>query len=63
MIIREAIQKDNQQLIELQKKCPMGSDMSLQFDSSPDFFNRSRGYTDWHLLVAEEDGKILGAAG
>lgn len=63
MIIREAIQKDNQQLIELQKKCPMGSDMLLQLDSSPDFFNRSRGYKDWHLLVAEEDGNILGAAG
>ena len=63
MIIREAIQEDNQQLIELQKKCPMGSDMLLQLDSSPDFFNRSRGYKDWHLLVAEEEGKILGAAG
>jgi len=63
MNIREAVQDDNQQLIELQRKCPMGSDLLLQLDSSPDFFNRSRGYRDWHLLVAEEDGKILGAAG
>jgi GNAT superfamily N-acetyltransferase len=63
MIIRKATQEDNQQLIELQRKCPMGSDLLLQLDSSPDFFNRSRGYKNWNLLVAEEDGQILGAAG
>jgi GNAT superfamily N-acetyltransferase len=63
MNIREATDSDNEQLLQLQKKSPMGSDLILQLDSSPDFFNRSRGYENWHLLVAEEDGKILGAAG
>jgi len=63
MIIREAVQDDNPKLIELQKKCPMGSDMKLQMDSSPDFFNRSKGYEDWNVLVAEEEGIILGSAG
>ena len=59
--IREATQDDNQQLIELQKKSPMGSDLILQLDSSPDFFNRSKGYNDWKVLVAEEESKILGS--
>lgn len=63
MRIREALDGDNQQLLELQKKSPMGSDLILQLDSSPDFFNRSRGYEDWHIIVAEEEGKIMGAAG
>lgn len=63
MQIREAKPEDNQQLIELQRKCPMGSDLLLQLDSSPDFFNRSRGYEDWAILVAEEEGQIIGSAG
>ncbi|MBT3284581.1 GNAT family N-acetyltransferase [Candidatus Bathyarchaeota archaeon] len=63
MNIRDAIQEDNQSLIELQRKCPMGTDLVLQLDSSPDFFSRSRGYEAWHVLVAEEEGKLLGAAG
>ena len=63
MDIREATDSDNQQLLEIQKKSPMGSDLVLQLDSSPDFFNRSTGYANWTVLVAEEGGKILGAAG
>jgi GNAT superfamily N-acetyltransferase len=63
MIIREAVPDDNQSLIELQRKCPMGTDLVLQLDSGPDFFNRSRGYENWHVLVAEEEGVLLGAAG
>ena len=41
----------------------MGSDLLLQLDGSPDFFNRSRGYQDWTILVAEEKKKIIGSAG
>jgi GNAT superfamily N-acetyltransferase len=63
MNIREAVPDDSQSLIEIQRKCPMGTDLVLQLDSGPDFFNRSRGYKDWHVLVAEEEGKLLGAAG
>jgi GNAT superfamily N-acetyltransferase len=61
--IREATTEDNEQLIQLQRKCPMGSDLLLQLDSSPDFYNRSKGYEDWNLLVAEEDEQIVGSAG
>lgn len=63
MNIREATHEDNPQLLALQRRCPMGSDLLIQLDGSPDFFNRSRSYGDWHILVAEDDGKILGAAG
>jgi GNAT superfamily N-acetyltransferase len=63
MIIREATPSDNEQLLRIQKASPMGTDLLLQLDSSPDFFNRSRAYEDWTVLVAEEDDKILGAAG
>lgn len=63
MQIRDAEQGDNQALLELQRKCPMGSELLLRLDSSPDYFNRSRGYKDWRLLVAEEDGVIVGSAG
>ncbi len=41
----------------------MGSGLLLQLDSSPDFFNRSRGYDDWTMLVVEEEQQILGSAG
>jgi len=41
----------------------MGSDLLLQLDGSPDFFNRSRGYEDWNIIIAEEDGQIVGSAG
>ena len=41
----------------------MGSDLLLQLDGSPDFFNRSRGYQDWTILVVEENNQIIGSAG
>ena len=63
MHIREATPDDNEKLIQLQRKCPMGSDLLLQLDGSPDFFNRSRGYQDWTILVAEENQQIIGSAG
>lgn len=41
----------------------MGTNLILQLDSSPDFFNRSRGYKDWTVLVAEENDQIVASAG
>ncbi len=63
MRIREATELDNEQLLSLQSKSPMGSDLIIQLDSSPDFFNRSKGYRDWTILVAEDENRLLGAAG
>ncbi len=61
MLIKEATEGDNQALIELQKKCPMGTNFILGVDSSPDYFARSRPFKDWHVLVATEKGTILGS--
>jgi ribosomal protein S18 acetylase RimI-like enzyme len=61
MEIREATQNDNQTLLELQKKCPMGVDFVVAMDSSPDYFARSRPYQDCHVFVAVENHQIIGS--
>jgi GNAT superfamily N-acetyltransferase len=60
--IREATEGDNQALIELQANCPQGINLILRVDSSPDFFARSRSFKDWSVLVAVDDGRIVGSA-
>jgi len=60
--IREAAEKDNEVLIQLQKRCPQGTSFVLGVDSSPDYFARSRPFKDWHVFVAIEDGSIAGSA-
>lgn len=60
--VREAAEKDNDVLIELQRRCPQGTSFILGIDSSPDYFARSRPFKDWHVFVATEDGSVLGSA-
>ncbi len=60
--IREATEEDNQALIELQADCPQGTNLILKVDSSPDYFARSRSFKDWSVLVAVDDGRIVGSA-
>jgi ribosomal protein S18 acetylase RimI-like enzyme len=61
-LIREAAERDNDALNELQKKCPMGTSLVLGVDSSPDYFARSRPFKDWHVFVAAENNTIIGSA-
>jgi len=61
-LIREAAERDNDALNELQKKCPMGTNLVLGVDSSPDYFARSRPFRDWHVFVATENDIIIGSA-
>ena len=61
-LIREAAERDNEALNELQKKCPMGTSLVLGVDSSPDYFARSRPFRDWHVFVAVENNIIVGSA-
>lgn len=61
--IREANEEDNGVLIELDKKCPMGTNLVLSHDSAPDYFARSRPFKDWHVLVATENNRIVGSVG
>lgn len=60
--IRDAVESDDAALVELQKRCPMGRSLILQLDSSPSFFNRSRHQIKNHVVVAEEEGDIIGSA-
>jgi GNAT superfamily N-acetyltransferase len=60
--IREATDEDNQALIELQANCPQGTNLILKVDSSPDFFAHSKSFKDWCVLVAVDDGRIVGSA-
>lgn len=62
ILIREATEDDNDSLIELQKKSPMGTSIVLGVDSSPDYFARSRPFKDWHTFVAVENNAIVGSA-
>jgi L-amino acid N-acyltransferase YncA len=59
--IRDAVDTDDTALVELQKRCPMGSSLILQLDSSPSFFNRSKHQMENHVVVAVEDGNIVGS--
>lgn len=61
MEIREANQNDNNALLELQKKCPMGVDFVVAVDSSPDYFARSKPLQNWHVFVAVENQQIIGS--
>ncbi len=60
--IREATDADNEALIELQANCPQGTNLILKVDGSPDFFARSRPFKDWTVLVAVDDGHVVGSA-
>jgi ribosomal protein S18 acetylase RimI-like enzyme len=61
--IRVADDADNAELLNLEKMCPQGTNLVLQFDRSPDFFLRSRVYDNYRVCVAEEEGKIVGTVG
>jgi GNAT superfamily N-acetyltransferase len=60
--IREADEADNDALLGLQKKSPMGVSLILAVDSSPDYFARSRPYDNWKVFVATENQRIVGSA-
>jgi len=59
---RNATKEDNSALIELQRRCPSGTYLVLGVDSSPDYFARSKPFSDGHVLVAIEDGAVVGSA-
>jgi ribosomal protein S18 acetylase RimI-like enzyme len=63
VLIRAADDADNAKLLDLEKMCPQGTSLVLQFDRSPDFFLRSRVYDNYKVYVAEEAGKIVGTVG
>lgn len=60
--IRDAEKEDDYALIKLQKRCPMGTSLIIQYDSSPSYFNRSKHQAENHIIVAVEKGEIVGSA-
>ena len=58
--IRPATDEDNKELLELEKLCPQGTGLVLQFDRSPDFFCRSRTYDSYNIYIAQGEGKTIG---
>jgi predicted N-acetyltransferase YhbS len=59
--IREATRDDNDGLLSLTAMTPMGGDISIKTDRSPDFFRLLDRRGPSHVLVAEEGGKIVGS--
>jgi S-adenosylmethionine-diacylglycerol 3-amino-3-carboxypropyl transferase len=59
--IREALDGDNGELIDLSLACPMQGDIGLCVDRSPDFFALNRLEGDrWKLAVADREGEVIG---
>lgn len=61
--IRKANKDDNTELLNVERMCPQGKSLVLQFDRSPDFFSRSRVYDRYTVYVAEQEGRIVGTVG
>ena len=58
--IREAVQADNQALLELTRMTPMAGNISLRIDRDPDFFALPRARGETVVFVATCEGKVIG---
>lgn len=62
--IRPYVESDNTAMLEIEKMSPQGNEkFAIGVDRSPDITARYRIYDNWKVLVAEEEGKIVGWAG
>ena len=61
MRIRVATPEDNAELQRLQARCPQGTSLIVSIVNTPDFFARAKAYAESQVLVACEDGKIVGS--
>jgi N-acetylglutamate synthase-like GNAT family acetyltransferase len=59
--IREATQNDNEELQQLQARCPQGTTLIVSTVNTPDFFARVKAYSDYKVYVATEDNRIVGS--
>lgn len=62
MHIREALPEDNNELQELQAKCPQGTTLIVSTVNTPDFFARVKAYESYKVYVACIDDHIMGSA-
>jgi N-acetylglutamate synthase-like GNAT family acetyltransferase len=61
MVIREASENDNEELLALTKACPMDGLIKLLIDRQPDFFALLRLKGAYKVYVAEAENKIIGS--
>ena len=54
MNVREAVAEDNDELQELQAKCPQGTTLVVSTVNTPDFFARAKAYESYKVFVACE---------
>ena len=62
MYIREASSADNEQLQQLQAKCPQGEDFTVSVVNTPDFFSRAKAYETYKVFVACEGDRIIASS-
>ena len=56
--------RDNTAMLDIEKLCTQGNEkLAMGVDKSPDIIARYKLYDNWKVLVAEEDGKIVGWTG
>lgn len=60
ILIREAIDSDNEEILNLTSITPMKAEISIRIDRSPDFFRLLDIRGDSFVLVAEMMNKIIG---
>ncbi len=60
--VREATPADNNELIQLQTRCPMGASLQVSVVNTPDFEARAQAYGAYRVFVACERTKIVGSA-
>jgi N-acetylglutamate synthase-like GNAT family acetyltransferase len=62
--IRPFVESDNTIMLEIEKLSPQGNEkFAMGVDRSPDITARYKIYDNWRVLIAEEEGKIVGWAG
>jgi ribosomal protein S18 acetylase RimI-like enzyme len=59
--IRVATPEDNEELQQLQARCPQGTNLIVSVVNTPDFFARAKAYNDSTVFVACEDENIIGS--
>ena len=64
LLIRPFEESDNAKMLDIEKLCPQGNGKyAMGIDKSPDAIARYELYENWKVLVAEEDGKVVGWIG
>lgn len=61
--IRSFNDRDNQNMLEIERPCPQGDENSALGVDKKDIIARYKMYDNWNVFVAEEDGKIAGWVG